>query len=77
MNQVHQVKIQYNNIDESQIIGEFIQYEKALDRFQTMLCFFKMPHVLRYEPGKKKEYEFYFHGMTLQLNTIKKHTHLK
>lgn len=74
---VFQVLIQYDDREEMQILGEYTSYEKALDKFQTILCFFKIAHVLRYEPGHKKEYEFSKHGVTVQLNIIKGLTHLK
>jgi hypothetical protein len=71
---VNQVQIYYTNLEETQVIYESEQYEKALDKLQTVLCFFKIPHELKYSPDEKKEYTFTFENMEIslskQLNTI-------
>jgi hypothetical protein len=71
---VNQVTIYYTNLEEKQLIYENEQYEKALDKLQTVLCFFKIPHELQYSPDENKEYTFAFENMEIslskQLNTI-------
>jgi hypothetical protein len=53
-----QIQIQYLKTEDFQAIGEYLEYEKALDRFQKMLVFFKIPHYLDYMPGEIKEYQY-------------------
>jgi hypothetical protein len=63
------IQIQYLKTEDFQKIGEYDQYETALDRFQKMLVFFKIPHFLDYTPGEEKEY-IYTHSeqnITLKL----------
>ena len=53
-----QIQIQYLRTEPFQLVGEYLEYENALDRFQKMLVFFKISHYLDYTPGEKKEYQF-------------------
>ena len=64
----YSVLIKYNKT-EFEEIAHYFNYEKALDRFQTMLVFFKMPHSLAYSPKQQKEFMFWDHeiGVGLQL----------
>jgi len=50
------IKIQYLKTEEFQELAAYYEYEKALDRFQKILLFFKIPHYLDYSPGEEKEY---------------------
>jgi hypothetical protein len=52
------IAIQYLKTEDFQEIGEYDQYENAIDRFQKMLVFFKIPHFLDYTPGENKEYQY-------------------
>lgn len=52
---------------EFEAIADFSQYEKCLDRFQSMLCFFKIAHSLNYVPGEEKEYTFYDNSIGVSL----------
>jgi hypothetical protein len=64
------IEIQYNKNEEFQKVGEYEQYENAVDRYQKMLVFFKIPHFLDYTPGEDKEY-IYTHSeqnITLKLS---------
>lgn len=66
------VMIKYNKT-EFEEIANFMSYEKAIDRFQTMLVFFKIPHSLNYTPNEQKEFLFFDHeiGVGLQLKINK------
>jgi hypothetical protein len=55
---MYKIAIQYLKTEEFQEIGEYHTYENALDRFQKMLVFFKIPHFLDYTPGDEKEYQY-------------------
>ena len=52
------IQIQYLKTEAFQEIGQYQEYETALDRFQKMLVFFKISHYLDYTPGENKEYQF-------------------
>ena len=52
------IQIQYNRTEAFQEIATYEDYDKALDRFQTMLIFFKIPHYLDYTPEVIKEYTY-------------------
>ena len=52
------IAIQYNRTEEFQEFAEYQDYETAIDRFQKMLLFFKIPHFLDYTPGESKEYQY-------------------
>ena len=52
------IQIQYLRTEDFQTVGEYQEYETALDRFQKMLVFFKIPHYLEYTPGDEKEYQY-------------------
>jgi hypothetical protein len=52
------IQIQYNRTEAFQEIATYEDYDKALDRFQTMLNFFKIPHYLDYTPEVIKEYTY-------------------
>ena len=63
------IQIQYNRTEAFQEIGTYEEYENALDRFQKLLIFFKIPHFLDYTPGEDREY-IYTHSeqnITLKL----------
>lgn len=61
------VQIHYKNLEETQVIFEHEEYEKALDKLQTVLCFFKIPHELKYSQDEKTEYTFEFENMQISL----------
>lgn len=52
------IQIQYNRTEAFQEIATYEDYDKALDRFQSMLIFFKIPHYLDYTPEVIKEYTY-------------------
>jgi len=52
------IQIQYLKTEDFQEIGEYETYENAIDRFQKMLVFFKIPHFLDYTPGEIREYQY-------------------
>jgi hypothetical protein len=63
------IKIQYLKTEDFQELANFEEYESALDRYQKILLFFKIPHYLDYMPGEEKEY-IYTHSeqnITLKL----------
>ena len=70
--QSYSVMIKYNKT-EFEEIANFMSYEKAIDRFQTMLVFFKISHSLNYTPKEQKEFLFFDHeiGVGLQLKINK------
>lgn len=53
-----QIQIQYLRTEDFQLVGEYLEYETALDRFQKMLVFFKISHYMDYTPGEIREYQF-------------------
>lgn len=55
---MYKIAIQYLKTEDFQELSGHEQYEKALDRFQTILVFFKIPHFLDYTPGENKELQF-------------------
>ena len=52
------IQIQYNQTEAFQEIATYEDYNKALDRYQSMLIFFKIPHYLDYQPEVIKEYTY-------------------
>jgi hypothetical protein len=52
------IQIQYLKTEDFQEIGEYDTYENAIDRFQKLLIFFKIPHFLDYTPGEIREYQY-------------------
>ena len=68
----YSVMIKYNKT-EFEEIANFMSYEKAIDRFQSMLVFFKIPHSLNYTPQQEKEFLFWDEniGVGLQLKINK------
>lgn len=64
---MNQVQIFYKNLNETQVIFESEEYNKALDKFQMVLCFFKIPHELKYTPAEKTEYTFVFENMEISI----------
>ncbi len=68
----YSILIKYSQT-EFEEIASFMNYEKAIDRLQTMLVFFKIPHALHYTPKENKEYLFYDQhigvGLALKINT--------
>jgi hypothetical protein len=68
----YSVMIKYNTTGFEEI-ANFMSYEKAIDRFQTMLVFFKIPHSLAYSPKEQKEFLFWDNeiGVGLQLKINK------
>lgn len=68
----YSVMIKYNKTDFEEI-ASFMNYEKAIDRFQSMLVFFKISHSLNYTPQQEKEYLFFdaHIGVGLQLKINK------
>ena len=71
-NPTYSVLIKYNKTDFEEI-AQYYNYEKAIDRFQTMLVFFKIPHSLNYSPKEQKEFMYWDHeiGVGLQLKINK------
>jgi hypothetical protein len=71
-NPTYSVMIKYNKTGFEEI-ANFISYEKAIDRFQTMLVFFKIPHSLNYSPKEQKEFIYWDNeiGVGLQLKINK------
>lgn len=67
----YSVMIKYNKTGFEEI-ANFISYEKAIDRLQTMLVFFKIPHSLAYSPKEQKEFMFWDNeigvGLALKIN---------
>jgi hypothetical protein len=67
----YSVMIKYNTTGFEEI-ANFISYEKAIDRLQTMLVFFKIPHSLAYSPKEQKEFLFWDNeigvGLALKIN---------
>ena len=67
----YSVMIKYNKTGFEEI-AKFISYEKAIDRFQTMLVFFKIPHSLAYTPKEQKEFMYWDNeigvGLALKIN---------
>ena len=68
----YSVMIKYNKTGFEEI-ANYLSYEKAIDRFQTMLVFFKISHSLNYTPKEQKEFLFFDHeiGVGLQLKINK------
>ena len=68
----YSVLIKYNTTGFEEI-AQYYNYEKALDRFQTMLVFFKIPHSLKYSPKEQKEFMYWDKeiGVGLQLKINK------
>ena len=71
-NPTYSVLIKYNKTDFEEI-AQYYNYEKAIDRFQTMFVFFKIPHSLNYSPKEQKEFMYWDHeiGVGLQLKINK------
>lgn len=64
---MYQVQIFYKNLDETDVIFENEEYNKALDKFQTILCYFKIPHSITYAPTEKTSYTFLYENMEISI----------